>query len=218
MSVADQRVVIGRLDAAAGQHLLAEVARRAVARIDHQHMVAAFEAGLQRRGDRGEARRHQHRAIAALDGRHRLFEREGGRRAEQTVADDVEARARVALGLPLGHVRRQDRRGVIDWRIDGAVLRLRMTPEMGEERILAIFSAAVAALHKGTLRLGFRDSCDFAETTSISGVKGKMARSGAELACRRCRGCSRCHASEIAGVVCERKERYAGEIGNSGAS
>jgi hypothetical protein len=41
---------------------------------------------------------------------------------------------------------------VINWRIDGAVMRFRMTPEMSEERILAILPGPVVALHKGTLR------------------------------------------------------------------
>src|SRR5438477_1644182 len=86
--------------------------------------------------------------IAALDGGHRLFQREGGRGAQQPVADDIEARARVSFGFPLRHIRQQDRRGVINRWIDGAVLCPRMTPEMGEERILAIFSAAVDAFHK----------------------------------------------------------------------
>src|SRR6201993_4052580 len=90
--------------------------------------------------------------MTALDGGHRLLQREGRRRAQQSVADDVEALAGLAVGFPLRHIRRQDRRGVIDWWIDGAVLCLRMTPEMGEERILAIFSAAAAAFHKATLR------------------------------------------------------------------
>jgi hypothetical protein len=64
---------------------------------EQTQMVAAFEAGLQRRGDRRQPRRHQHRAIAALDPGQRLFESEGGRRAEQTIADDVEALLRIAL-------------------------------------------------------------------------------------------------------------------------
>jgi hypothetical protein len=101
---ADQRVVIGRSYAAAGQHLLTKVARRSVGRIDHQQMVAAFETGLQRSGDRSEARRHQHRPVSALDRRQGLFQRESGRCAEQTVAHHVEPRLGVAFGLPFGHV------------------------------------------------------------------------------------------------------------------
>src|SRR5437763_1663990 len=112
------------------------------------YLVAAFGAGLERSGNGGEARRHQHCAIAALDACHRLFQRKGGRGTHYPVADNGEARARVSFGFPFRHIRRQDRRGVINRWIDGAVLCLRMTPEMGDERILAIFSAAVGAFHK----------------------------------------------------------------------
>jgi hypothetical protein len=36
---------------------------------------------------------------------------------------------------------------VVDWRVYGAVVRFRMTPEMSEERIFAILAAAVFLLH-----------------------------------------------------------------------
>src|SRR5260370_28677319 len=49
--------------------------------------------------------------------------------------------------LPLGHVPREDRRGVIDGRVDRAVLRLRVAPEMGQQRVLAIIARPVVIFH-----------------------------------------------------------------------
>src|SRR5580692_2827454 len=115
--------------------------------------------------------------MTALDGGHRLLQREGRRRAQQSVADDVEALAGLAVGFPLRHIRRQDRRGVIDWWIDGAVLCLRMTPEMGDERILAIFSAAVGTFHKARLRhtsTKLRNYIDLGRISKMADWRGTM--------------------------------------------
>ncbi len=151
-ALADQRVVIGRLDTAAGQHIVAEIARRPVHRIDHQHVVAGLQARLQRGGDRRQPGGHQHRAIAAFDRRHRFFEGKGRRRAEQAVADHVEPLAGRALGLPLGHVGRQDRRSVVDGRVDRTMMRLGMAPEMGQQGVLAVVPRPVVVFHKALLR------------------------------------------------------------------
>src|SRR5271166_989703 len=86
--------------------------------------------------------------MAAFDRRQCLFERESGRRAEQTVTHHVEPRLRVALGFPFGHIRRQDRRSVIDWRVDGTVLAFGVAPEMSQERILAVIPWRAITLHK----------------------------------------------------------------------
>jgi len=37
---------------------------------------------------------------------------------------------------------------MVNWRVDRAVMRFRMTPEMSEKRIFAVFSRSVVALHK----------------------------------------------------------------------
>src|SRR6516165_177815 len=86
--------------------------------------------------------------MAAFKRRQCLFERESGWRAEQPVAHHIEARLWVAFPLPFGHVRGKNRRGVINWWVDGAMLPLRMAPEMGEERVLAIMPRPTVALHK----------------------------------------------------------------------
>ena len=58
---ADQRVVVGRLDAEALQHRVAKIARRAIDRVGDQQVVARFEAGQQRDRNRREPRGDQHR-------------------------------------------------------------------------------------------------------------------------------------------------------------
>src|SRR5262249_21184288 len=95
-----------------------------------------------------KARGHQHSAITTFNRRQSLLERKSGGRAEQTVAHYIEARLRVALLFPLGHVRRQNRRSVVDWGIDGAILYFRMTPEMGQERVLAVIPWPTITLHR----------------------------------------------------------------------
>jgi hypothetical protein len=37
---------------------------------------------------------------------------------------------------------------MVDWRVDGTVMRFRMTPEMSKKRVFAVFSGSVFALHK----------------------------------------------------------------------
>ena len=144
---ADQRVVIGRLDPAFLEDALAEIARRPIGAVDHQAMVAGAEQRLQRRGHRRQPRRHQHAAIAALDLRQQLFERKGAGGAVQPVTHAGERR-RGALGLPLGHVLREDRRGVIDRRIDRAEIGLRVAADMGQQRVLAVVARPIVVFHR----------------------------------------------------------------------
>ena len=145
-ALADQRIVIGRLDSAFLQNTLAEIARRPIGRVDHQAMVAGAQQGLQWRRHRRQPRRHQHAAIAAFDPRQERFEREGSRRAVQPIAHPGKGWGG-ALGFPLGHVFREDRRGVIDWRVDDAVIGLGVAPDMGEQRILAIIARPIVVFH-----------------------------------------------------------------------
>ena len=51
---ADQRIVVGGLDAKAGEQAVAEIARRTIDVVADQQVVAGFQHRKQRRGDRGE--------------------------------------------------------------------------------------------------------------------------------------------------------------------
>src|SRR5262249_5057167 len=102
---------------------------------------------------------------------------------------------------PFSHIRRQDRRGVVDGRVDGAVMRLRMTPDMCEKRILAVFLGPTLVLHKRcTLPIGWSEC----ETTSILGVCKtccRVARASRNLGFLKFRpGCQRIRASHGPGV------------------
>ena len=114
-------------------------------------MVAGADAGLQRRGDRGQPGRDDRRAVAALDLREQFFERKGRRRAGQAVAHDAELSFRVGPVLPLGDVLREDRRGVIDGRVDRAVLRLGIASEMRQQRVRAIVARPVVVSHVASI-------------------------------------------------------------------
>ena len=149
-ALADQWGVIGRLDAAFLEDALAEIARRAIGAVDHQAMVAGAEQRLQRPRYCRQTGRYDHAAVAALNFSQQLFEREGGRRAVQAVADDAKRRRR-ALRLPLRHVLREDRRGVVDRRVDDAEIGLGIAADMGEQRVLAIVARPVVVFHSQVL-------------------------------------------------------------------
>src|SRR5271166_71358 len=86
--------------------------------------------------------------MAAFDRRPSLFECESSWCAEQPVAHHIEARLRVALPFPFGHVRGKDCRSVIDWRVDSTVLAFRVAAEMGQEGVLAVIPWPTITLHK----------------------------------------------------------------------
>ena len=113
---ADHRIEEGRLDAEALQRGVGEAPRRAVGVVGHQHVVAGLEEAHDRAGDGGEAGLHGDRAVRALDGGDGVLERLLRRRAVAAVAEALERHA----VLELLHGRREDRRGVIDGRIDDA--------------------------------------------------------------------------------------------------
>ena len=56
---ADKWVEIADLDAVAGEHAVAEIARGAVDVVGHQHMIAGAQHREQGGGDRGQPRRRQ---------------------------------------------------------------------------------------------------------------------------------------------------------------
>ena len=155
-AVADQRIVISGLNTHAGQHPVAEIARRPISGIDHQEVVTLRQEALQRRGDRGEPGADDRGAVAALDLGQQFLEREGRRRARKAVAHDPKMRARVRPVFPLGDVFREDRRGVVDGRVDRAVLRLGIAPEMRQQRVLAVGARPVVVFHVGSNFLLFR--------------------------------------------------------------
>ena len=113
---ADHRIEEGRLDAEALERGVGEAARRTVAVVGQQHVVAGLQEADDRAGDRGEARLHGDRAIRALDRGDRVFQCLLGRRAVAAVAEALERHA----VLELLHGRGEDGRGVIDGRIDDA--------------------------------------------------------------------------------------------------
>ncbi len=125
---ADQRVVVGRLDAEARQHAVAELAGRRVGGIDHQQVVAGGEEGHQGLRDRGLARAGDDRTMGAVQGGDRILECEGGRRAAPPVVDAAQ------LTRPFERLDRlvQDGRGPIDRRIDHAVIAVRVAPFGGQ--------------------------------------------------------------------------------------
>ena len=121
---ADQRIVIAHGDAVAGQDLVAELPGRAVGAVGDEQMVARVHHRQQRRRDRREARRQQGDAgaLRSFERQHGRFERFGGRRAAPAV---LIARA---MGEKILGVRIEHGRGVIDRRIDEAVIGAGLAP------------------------------------------------------------------------------------------
>ena len=125
---ADQRVVIGGLDAEALEYGVAVLACRAVDGIGHQQVVAGLQAGLQRDHDGGKARRDQHGAGSARNVGPGLFEGLGGRRSLGAVDEALAPRLELFIG------RIEHRRAAIDGRVDEAELRRRVAPAKDEAR------------------------------------------------------------------------------------
>ena len=120
MPAPSRRIVEGGLDAEAGERAGAEVARRPVDGIGDQDMVAAAQQCQQGRGDRGLAGADHDRAVAAFELGHRLLEGGGGGRAVAAIVGALVRTGRLQ-GRDGGE---QDRRGVVDGRVDHAVLAL----------------------------------------------------------------------------------------------
>ena len=62
--IPDQQIEIGDLDAIAGEHAVAEIARGPIDVVGHQYMIAGLQHREQGGGDRGEARRRDANARA----------------------------------------------------------------------------------------------------------------------------------------------------------
>ena len=84
---ADQGIEIAGLDAVAGQHAVAEIARRPVDIVADQHMIAGFQHRKQGGADRRQARGRETdaRALRAFERHQRVLQRPGGRRAVAAV-------------------------------------------------------------------------------------------------------------------------------------
>ena len=76
---AEQRIVVGRLDAEFLQHAVAEIPRRPVDRVRYQQVIAGLQAGEQRNRDRRKPGGHQHGAGSAGKFGPGDLERVGGR-------------------------------------------------------------------------------------------------------------------------------------------
>ncbi len=130
----DGRIVIGRLDAVALEHGVAIAARGRVGRIDAKDVIARFGEGHQRAQNRRRARAHGEGGIAALQLRDRVLEREGRGRTVAPVAHLV-----LGLGFLRGlerfERREQNRRRMVNGRIDDAEIRFRIAAEGGQFRV-----------------------------------------------------------------------------------
>lgn len=131
---ADERVIIGGFDAKAGQHLVAELARREIGAVGHQQMIAGGEQSRQAAGNGREARRRGDGAGTAFQLRHGGFQVHGRGCAEAPVVHHVELVA--DLFLQLRHRFRQDRGATVNRRVDRAVEVARMPAGVDDAGIL----------------------------------------------------------------------------------
>src|SRR5262245_66457090 len=86
-ALADQRVVIGRGDAVAREHAVAELARRLIGAVGDQQVITRVERREQGGRDRSETRRHQRNAgaVGPFERAQRVLERLRRRGAAATV-------------------------------------------------------------------------------------------------------------------------------------
>ena len=117
---ADQGIEIGGLDAIAGEHAVAEIARRPVDVVTDQKMIAGLEHREQGGGDRGKARRREPDAgaLRAFQRHQHLLQRPGGRRAVAAVLELA------AMGVQVFGGRIEHGGTVEDRRIDKTLLGL----------------------------------------------------------------------------------------------
>ncbi len=147
---ADLRIEIGDLDPEALEDDFADLARRAVGAVDHQQVIAGIEKRHQRGVDGGQSRRRGDGAVSAFQFGHRFFEGEGGRRAIAPVIDAVEGVGGLFLKFVEGLV--NHRRGMIDGRIDHALLDLGVAAGLGHLGGCRMLFAIRAIPGHGSLR------------------------------------------------------------------
>ena len=128
---ADERIVIGRGDAEPGEDLVAIAARRPVGAIGDKQMIAGMHNRQQRRRNGCEPRGEERHAGALrplqfLHGEFECFRRRG------TAAAVLIARA---VGDEILGARVEDGRGMVDWRVDEAVVGGRIAAARDHARI-----------------------------------------------------------------------------------
>ena len=117
---ADQGIEIAGFDAVAGQHAVAEIARRAVGIVADQDMIAGLQHREQGGGDRRQARgrKPDARALRAFERHQRLLQRLRGRGSAAAILELA------AMGVQIVR-RRIEHGGTVDHRrIDESFLRL----------------------------------------------------------------------------------------------
>ena len=130
---AQVRVVIGGLDAEALEEGVAEASGRRIGAVGHQQVVAGLEEGQHGNRDRGQPRGVDHGSVRAFDRGKRLLEGIGGRRAVAPVAHALIGRS--GCGLERREGREQHGGGVVDRRVDDAVVVLGVAPGMGDHGV-----------------------------------------------------------------------------------
>ena len=120
MPTADQGIEIAGLDAVAGQHAVAEIARRPVDIVADQHMIAGLQHRQQGGADRRQARgrKTDAGALRAFERHQRILQRPGGRRAVAAVLELA------AMGMQIIRGRIKHGGTVDHGRIDETLLRL----------------------------------------------------------------------------------------------
>ncbi|MCY1426374.1 hypothetical protein D9M71_421930 [compost metagenome] len=139
-AAADQRVVVGGLDAEALERLVAEGAGRVVDRIGHQQVVAGLERGQQGGGQGAQAAGREHGAMGALQFGQGALQGAGGGVAMATVG--VEGAVLGVQGFDGGE---EQGRGAVDRSIHGATDQAPFTAFMGQQR----FQMQLAVIHLG---------------------------------------------------------------------
>ena len=134
---ADQRIVIGGLDAEPLQLRVAERARRLIGGIGHQDMVAGRGEGKEGAGDGTEAGGDGDRPVGFLEGRDGLLQRKRRRCSIAAVINGVEAV--LMTGVKIRHAVEEDGRGMVDGRIDDALMGLGVVARMGGQGAVAPF-------------------------------------------------------------------------------
>ena len=150
-SGADGRIVIRGLDAKPSEHAVAEFPRRQIDGIGHQQMVAGAAHRQQRGRDRSEpgGKQCDARALRPLDRHQRIAEGFGGWGAAAAV------KIAAAMGDIVFRGGKQDGRGVIDRRIDEAMVRERIAPaghELGRGLVRWEWGPALGILGHACIR------------------------------------------------------------------
>ncbi len=152
---ADQRIEIGGLDAVAGQHAVAEIARGPVDVVADQDVVAGLQHREQGGRDRRQPRRHDADAgaLRPLQRHQRVLERPGRRRAVTAIRELAPMGMQV-LGRRIEHGRAVEHR-----RIDEPLLRLGVAAG-GDQAGLGVLFGGVRGIHASAFKSAFPPGAD----------------------------------------------------------